>query len=130
MTNENLVNIESPLAGDIPRNIRYAKACMRDSLRRGEYPFASHLLYAQSGILDDLVIEQRNLGLTAGFRWADKADINAVYSDLGISIGMQMGIERAVARGQKVEYRSIPEWEKDESLEGIPILPNPVVMRN
>ena len=112
-----LVNIESPYAGDIPRNVRYAKACMMDSLQRGEFPLASHLLYTHEGLLNDLVPEQRELGLTAGFRWADKADLDAVYTDLGISKGMQMGIDRARAMGQRVEERSLPGWMKKQGLD-------------
>jgi hypothetical protein len=47
------VIIESPFAGDVKKNIEYARKCMRDSLLRGEAPLASHLLYTQDGILDD-----------------------------------------------------------------------------
>ena len=38
------VIIESPYAGEIDKNTAYARRCMRDSLDRGEAPFASHLL--------------------------------------------------------------------------------------
>lgn len=40
------VVIESPYAGDVERNVRYARASLSDCLRRGEAPLASHLLYA------------------------------------------------------------------------------------
>jgi hypothetical protein len=36
-----LVIIESPFAGDIETNIKFARACMRDALLNGEAPFAS-----------------------------------------------------------------------------------------
>ena len=49
------VILESPYAGDIERNVAYARAAMRDSLLRGEAPIASHLLYTQPGVLDDQV---------------------------------------------------------------------------
>ncbi len=45
--------IESPFAGDVERNVRYARAAMRDCLMRRETPYASHLLYTQEGVLDD-----------------------------------------------------------------------------
>ena len=48
-----IVIIESPFAGDVDKNIEYARKCVRDSLNRGEAPSASHLLYTQPGILDD-----------------------------------------------------------------------------
>lgn len=43
------VMVDSPFAGDVERNIAFARACLRDCLIRGEAPFASHLLYAQPG---------------------------------------------------------------------------------
>lgn len=47
------VILESPYAGDVERNLTYARECVRDSLSRGEAPIASHLLYTQEGILKD-----------------------------------------------------------------------------
>ena len=53
------VIIESPYAGDVERNVRYARAAMADCLKRGEAPFASHLLYTQEGVLDDDIPGER-----------------------------------------------------------------------
>ena len=105
-----LVMIESPYAGDVETNIRYARACMRDSLQRGESPFAIHLLYTQAGILDDHIPQERNLGIEAGLAWGKHADKTAVYTDLGITAGMQIGIERAKADGREIEYRQLDSW--------------------
>jgi len=85
----------------------YAKACMRDSIWRGEAPYASHLLYAQPGILDDLIPAEREYGIEAGLAWGDRADLTAVYTDLGISGGMQRGIERAQKAGRPIEMRQV-----------------------
>lgn len=101
------VIIESPFAGNIKENIKYARACMKDSFDRGEYPFASHLLYTQDGILDDNIPEERERGIQAGFEWGKDVDIVAVYTDLGISNGMKYGIDYAENRGAKIEYRTI-----------------------
>lgn len=104
-----LVLIESPLAAKTPegveRNQRYARAAMRDSVLKGEAPFASHLLYAQDGILDDLIHEERELGIAAGLAWGAKAEMTVVYADLGISNGMERGITRAHADGRPVIVR-------------------------
>lgn len=54
-----LVIIESPYAGDVERNIEYARRRVRDSPARGEAPIASHLLYTQPGIPDDNVPSER-----------------------------------------------------------------------
>lgn len=85
----------------------YARLCMRDSFLRGEAPFASHLLYTQDGILDDLIAEERKLGIEAGLIWGEAAELTVVYCDYGVSRGMEMGIERAVKAGRPIEYRTL-----------------------
>ena len=107
-----LVLIESPFAGDIDKNIEYARACMRDSLERGEAPFAMHLLYTQAGILNDAVPEERNWGIAAGMAWGKYAEITAVYSNLGITPGMEIGIQSARQEGRVIEYRELAGWSQ------------------
>jgi hypothetical protein len=102
-----LVILESPYAGDIERNVRYAKACMRDCLFRGEAPYASHLLYTQDGITDDEIPEERSLGMRAGMAWGAMASKTVVYIDHGVSKGMAWGIEHAKRLGRPVEYRQL-----------------------
>ena len=106
-----IVVVESPYSGDLDRNTAYARAAMADCLSRGEAPFASHLLYTQPGVLRDEVPEEREKGIGAGFAIGARADLVAVYQDLGISPGMRLGIERAVSAGQRIEYRNLPGWE-------------------
>lgn len=86
----------------IDRNVRYARRAMLDSLERGEAPYASHLLYTQ--VLSDANPEQRQRGLEAGWAWQSSADAIVVYTDWGISPGMQAAIDMATI---PVEYRSI-----------------------
>lgn len=105
-----LVLIESPFAGDVETNIKFARACMRDSLNRGEAPFAMHLLYTQDGILDDGIPEERNLGIEAGLAWGKYARRTVVYTNLGITQGMERGIQRATEEGRKIEYRELDSW--------------------
>lgn len=111
-----LVLVESPYAGkndeELARNIRYARACLHDCLRRGEYPFASHLLYTQTGVLRDGVSEERKLGIQAGLAWGRRAQVTVVYTDLGITKGMNLGIERAQEAGRPVEFRTLSHWEE------------------
>lgn len=102
-----LVILESPYAGDVERNVAYARACLRDSLRRGEAPIASHLLYTQPGVLDDKLEHERQMGIDAGLAWRDVAQATVVYTDHGMSAGMRYGIGRAEAAGVPVEYRSL-----------------------
>lgn len=110
--NQWLVVIESPYAGDVAVNLEYARAAMRDSLLRGEYPIASHLLYTQPGILDDKLAEERALGIEAGLAWGVHASRSIVYTDRGVSDGMRIGIDRARAQGRETIERSIPGWAR------------------
>ncbi len=101
------VIIESPYAGDVEGNLTYLRACLRDSLLRGEAPIASHGLYTQPGVLDDTVPEERALGMNAGFAWRCRAAKTVVYTDRGISGGMRLGIEVAHDLGHPIEYREL-----------------------
>lgn len=111
-----LVILESPFAGngwwlkrlyEQWRNVRYARACVRDSLGRGEAPIASHLLYTQPGILDDTDAVERAWGIDAGLAWRAVAEASVVYIDRGVSKGMEYGIAAAKSAGRVVELRSI-----------------------
>lgn len=100
-----LVVIETPFKEYGQKGIEYAQKALKDSLSRGEYPFASHLLYTQ--VLDDKNPEERNLGIEAGLAWCKNADLTAVYIDLGISEGMVEGILDAQKEGRKIEFRTL-----------------------
>jgi hypothetical protein len=99
--------IESPYAGDTKTHIRYAQRAMKDAFDRGEAPWCSHLIYTQEGILDDIIPEERTQGIEAGLVWGTGADMTVVYTDYGISPGMQYGIDRAIKENRPIEYREI-----------------------
>lgn len=107
------VVVESPLSAPSrvlrTANLAYAKRAILDCLRRNESPIASHVLLAQPDVLDDFDPEQRTLGMSAGWRWIERADIVAVYTDRGISSGMKQGIAVADAEHVPVVYRSIEQ---------------------
>ena len=105
---QRLVILESPYAGDIERNEKYARACLRDSLMRGEAPIASHLLYTQPGVLDDTIPNDRRLGILAGLAWRTVAHATVVYTDLGISAGMMQGIKAAEEDDLPIMFRRLP----------------------
>lgn len=105
------VVIESPYAGDIEKNLRYLRACMRDCLLRGEAPYASHALYTQPGVLRDEVPEERQHGIEAGFAFRPLMKKTVVYEDLGYSRGMKYGIQHAQEIDHPIEYRRLGgEW--------------------
>lgn len=110
--NRRLVILESPFKGSTPEeqqaNIDYARLCLHDCLSRNEAPFASHLLYTQPGVLDDSDPVERMQGIEAGFAWRPAAAATVVYTDRGISKGMEYGIKHAEEIGQPVERRTLP----------------------
>lgn len=110
-----LVVIESPFRGpegpnawkETRRNLLYARLCVNDCLRRGEAPYASHLFFTQTGILDDSDEDQRIRGINAGVAWGSQATLTAVYEDFGISSGMEYGIEAAIRAERPIEHRKL-----------------------
>lgn len=102
-----LVIVESPFSGDTHKHIKYLRACLRDCVLRGESPYASHGLLTQEGVLNDDIDGERNLGVNLGFQWHEVADYMVVYTDLGISEGMSLGMANAAKRGLPILTRRI-----------------------
>jgi hypothetical protein len=86
---------------------------------RGEIPFASHLFFTQPGILDDNIPAERDMGINAGKLLIESLPeiITVVYQDLGISKGMQYGINRAISNKRSIEYRILGNDWKEKELE-------------
>jgi hypothetical protein len=101
------VILESPYAGDIERNLEYARMAVKDSLLRREAPIASHLLYTQKGILDDEIPEERALGINAGLAWKRVAEKHVFYIDYGYSRGMEYARAFACENNIPMEERKI-----------------------
>lgn len=106
------VILESPYSGDVVTHTKYAHRCIRDSLKRGEAPFASHVLYTSS--LDDKDPSQRTSGMEAGFEWIESASKTVVYVDYGISSGMSQGMNIAFTQGKEICLRQIGKNDGDE----------------
>ena len=106
-----LVMIETPLMARGERtmemNLEYARRCMKDSLEKGEAPFAMHLLYTQ--VLDDTLVEERKQGMTCGLAWLLRADAVILYCDYGVSSGMKAAYKKALANNKNIELRFIHE---------------------
>lgn len=100
-----LTIIESPFSGDTFRNVLYAQAAVRDSIARGETPFASHLFFTQ--VLQDELLDEREQGFRLASRFYGFAKQVVLYTDLGISKGMIWGMERARDHGIPVVQRQM-----------------------
>jgi hypothetical protein len=102
------VILESPYRGATPEavahNLAYARSALADSIRRGENPYASHLLLTQA--LSDALPEERDLGIRLGFEWAAVADFVAFYVDLGWSEGMRLARAEHEAAGRLIHIRT------------------------
>lgn len=104
-----LVLVESPFRAITEAPTDYVIRSMRDAFARGDFPFASHRLFP--GVLDDNKPDQRALGIEAGLEWGRQAVETLVYCDHGISIGMAIGIARAVEEGRPVVLRALDRPE-------------------
>jgi hypothetical protein len=93
MTHRKKVYVVSPYAGDVQGNIEAAKRYCRYVIAQGCMPVASHLLYPR--ILKDDEPEERELGLMFGLALLAMTDEVWVFSEHGISDGMQQEIHEA-----------------------------------
>lgn len=104
------VFICSPYKGNTRLNLAYLRMCIRNSLSKGESPFAPHAMYTQA--LDDGIPHERQLGFNAGLVWLDCTPFIACYVDLGVSEGMQVELDRAAGLGWTIDMRRIPRFEE------------------
>ena len=107
-----LVYIASPYAGDIEHNTEMAEQYCRHAAGQGVIPFAPHLLFTR--FLDDLKLEERELGCQMGLEVLEKSDELWVYGPR-ISPGMAAEIDYAGRLG--IQTRYIPEIEMAEAHE-------------
>lgn len=108
-----LVAVESPLKANEAYSReqfkRYRELCLKDAIDRGEEVYCSHWL---ADILDDDDPRERMQGLMIGLKWAAKADYAVLYTDFGVSEGMQIALEMYSQIGMRVERRSLPDAAK------------------
>lgn len=98
--------IESPFGGCVPLNRAYLQACIRDALRQGNTPYASHQMLTFA--LDDTIPEERALGIEAGIEFRNRCNLPSVfYVDLGWSSGMNTA--RSTLAPECVYERKIKE---------------------
>lgn len=109
------VMLESPFAGrgdneeqrhaDMLDNHKYARACARDSFKRGEMPHASHLYFPL--FLDENDPVERQTGIEFGYEWWDECEAVVFYCDKGFSPGMVAALNRAIKRDKRIEFRRL-----------------------
>lgn len=107
----------------IAENIVFARKCMADCLKKGEAPFASHLLYTQPGVLNDHIPTEREAGMAAGNRFLHVCDRVVAYIDRGVSNGMRRKLRLGLETATPIEFRRLdgkrlptPRWLHDNKV--------------
>lgn len=86
------------------QNLAYARLALLNALKLGEAPLASHLLYTQ---VWSETADLRDAGIKAGIELHHRADLVALYVDLGTSGGMKLASDNARLVGTEITTRSI-----------------------
>lgn len=115
MSTRKFVIIEAPFSQDPVAMADYLRECIKDTLKRGESAINSVATYALTGALD-VNPEERRAGIEAGLAWYSfSSSYNSitcvVYTDHGISEGMQEGIARASEHQIKIVFRKLVDFE-------------------
>jgi hypothetical protein len=86
------------------QNLIYARLLLLNSLKLGEAPFASHLLYTQVwSEREDL----RQAGIRSGIEFHNRVDLIVLGVDLGTSTGMKLATDNARLVNTELTTRSI-----------------------
>ncbi len=97
------IYVASPYAGDVERNIRFAKQACRYVMEQGHAFFAPHLLYPK--LLDDTNQLERQAGLDMGLAILSRCDELWACGER-MSPGMIQEIEQAEKLGIPIRYLS------------------------
>lgn len=111
MSDNKLVYIASPYAGDVDANVAFAKAACRYAMEQGATPVAVHLLYPQ--ILDDRVPAERETGIRMGLRVLEACDELWLCGGM-LSSGMQA--EQAAAGQIGIPVRQVSRQEIEQGI--------------
>ena len=101
-----LIYVASPYAGDVEKNVEYAKQACRTVMESGHAFFAPHLLYPS--VLDDLVPEERQAGIEMGLTMLYRCDELWTFGPT-VSSGMQVEIAEAERLRIPVRRMDVPE---------------------
>lgn len=96
-----IVYICSPYAGDVERNVLWARRCCRYAADHGCIPLAPHLFLPQ--FLDERT--ERDLALFMGIALLSKCAELWIFGEI-ISQGMELEIRHAQKKGKPIKYIS------------------------
>ena len=87
-----LIYVASPYAGDVARNVEYAKQACRTVMESGHCFIAPHLMYP--AVLNDMVPVERQAGIEMGLTLLHRCDELWAFGPV-VSSGMQAEIAEA-----------------------------------
>ena len=87
-----LIYVASPYAGDVARNVEYAKQACRTVMESGHCFIAPHLMYP--AVLNDMVPAERQAGIEMGLTLLHRCDELWAFGPV-VSSGMQAEIAEA-----------------------------------
>ncbi len=105
------IYVASPYAGEIEKNVAFAKEACEFTRQEGHAFFAPHLFYPD--FLDDNIPEQREQGLKMGITALDRCDELWVFGS-HISSGMKSEIAYAQQKGIPICHVSEQEMTKTQ----------------
>lgn len=112
-----IILLESPYLHEHPIDGEeysiYLSRCLRDSLKRGEAPIATHAMYTRPGVLN-LSIGEATLATLASDDLAELIPITVAYTDYGITEKMDLGLDRAGRWKHTIEYREIGKNTRED----------------
>ncbi len=95
------------------QNLAYARACLLDSLARGEAPIMANLLYDPAFWLDETLRADSFLAAATATAWRRAADFTVFYEDHGTSSAMRKARHWIYEKGFKSRSRYLgPPWSK------------------
>ena len=101
MSENKLVYIASPYAGEVEKNIEFAKTACRYAMEQNCTPIAVHLLYPQ--FMDDNNPAERKLGMSFGNALMDRCSGVWVCGDR-LSSGMEAEFDRASEKNMTIKF--------------------------
>ncbi|MDD3963140.1 MAG: hypothetical protein PHU76_01630 [Synergistaceae bacterium] len=112
-----IIYVASPYAGDVEKNIEYAKRACRTVMEQGHAFFAPHLLYPQ--VLDDGNLMERHRGIDMGLAMLSRCDELWAFGEC-MSSGMIAELDEAERLGIPARRMQLAE-EKESAVERRPL---------
>lgn len=109
---QSCVMVETPHRGKAELERDYARRCLRDSQKRGEFAFIPSALAAQL-VAEEGEKEWGQVVEQSHAAWSRAADASVFYTDIGETQRMRDDMIRAVREGRPVRFRRI--FEPDEA---------------